>query len=274
MPAGDKHDPNDVSTALWLLKLGVPSRKIEAHLRGRIDHATICRLRRMRQPVAQQIVSELDASIPERDLPSEIAHYSPSLASSFNRGLGSTTPPKVIDKVVKENNEINNFIAFRNAKFQLLSVLSEKNSNAVANRFREALKKRVSSLGFDVNSDNDVQFGQLNDMANVGLAVIRIAAEKARKLNLSKLVDAAILYRRPDWKGRLENIRRTFQCPLCLKPRSFIESKDHENVICVSCGSTTPSQSARFKISTRKIDLEYVDLVHSAATSRQSKVFD
>ena len=230
MPVGDKHDPKDVSTAFWLIDLGVSSRKIEVHLGGRIDHATICRLRKMRQHVAQQTVSQDGVWVRNRDLHTEIDHYNPCLASSFNRGLGTVTAPSVIDKAVRENNEINDFIEFRKAKFQLLSFLSEKDLDPIANRFREALKNRVARLGFDANSDNDVQFGQLNDMASVGLAVIRLVGEKARKLNLSKLVDAVILYRRPDWRDRLENMLRTFQCPRCLKPRAFIESKDGKNV--------------------------------------------
>ena len=272
MPVGDEHDPRDVGTAIWLLELGLSSRKIEAHLGGRIDHTTICRLRKMRQGVAQQSVLQNSHLVQAHDLSREINHYNPCLASSFNHGLGSVTPPGIIDKAVRESNQIKDFIEFRKAKFQLLAFLDEKNLDPIANRFRETLKRRVESLGFDVNSDNDVQFGQLNDMANVGLAVIKLVGEKAPKLNLSKLVDAAILYRRPDWRRKLENTTREFRCPRCQKPRSFVESKDGNDVTCLSCGLATSKQSAQFKIRAHKIDLEYVDLVHSVATCRRSEL--
>lgn len=255
------------------------TRKISRHVHR--SHSTVWRVldRIKKQNVSKQNVTENVAQEDAtercaqdkkqtRNIGLEIEHYAPAMSSSFNKGLGSVTPQGIIQKAVNDNNQANDFIEFRQAKFKLLNFLSEKKLDPIGNRFREALKKRVSILGFDGSSDNDVQFGQLNDMAHAGLAVIKTTGEAASKLNLSKLVDAAILYRRPDWRSRLQDSNRQLRCPRCRCLCSFITSKNREAVICLSCGLETPKEKARFRIALRRIDPEYVDLVHSLLTSK------
>jgi len=265
----------------YLADLGVSRRKIaELHFKGRISRTTVGYILDFgKVPSKADLMALKQASLPNRQLPQrqekprdlsrEIDCYQPALASSFNSGLGSITPPSVVNRVVRESNsEVRSFIDFRRARFDLLSVLNEKKLDPIGNRFRELLKKRVSSLGFDSSSDNDVQFGQLNDMAEVGLAVVRLAGKKAVKLKLPQLVDAAILYRRPDWKIKLEESDRQLRCTRCRKLRSFIKSKDSKSVTCLSCGLELPVEKARFRIPVRRIDPEYVDLVHSVVLSK------
>jgi hypothetical protein len=204
----------------------------------------------------------------ERSLGTEIENYQPALRSSFNSGLGSVTPPNVINRAIKENNDLKGFIDFMQKRFELKNLLNEKALDPIANKFREQLKKRVMSLGFDASSDNDLQFGELNDMAACGLAVIKMLGARAAKLKFPQLVDACILYRRPDWRRRLEDSNRQLRCIRCKKLRTFIRSKDNKSVTCISCGLDMPLERARFRVCVRKLDPEYVDLVHSVVTSK------
>jgi len=107
MPAGDRHDPRDIGMAVWLLELGVSSRKIESHLRGRISHVTISRLRRRYPPTEKE--TTLEERSETRNLHVEIDHYAPCLSSSFNNGLGTVTPPAAIDRAVKDSNQESGF---------------------------------------------------------------------------------------------------------------------------------------------------------------------
>ena len=234
------------------------------------SHSTVWRVldKIKKQSVSKQNVSDQPEESEGRDLEGEIDHYNPCLASSFNRGLGSLTPQSVVNRTIKQNNDCKDFIQFRQARFALLNLLNEKALDPVGNRFREQLKKRVSSLGFDGSSDNDLQFGEMNDMAAAGLSVIKMLGEKATQLKLSQLADACILYRRPDWRRRLEESNRQLRCTRCRQRRSFIRGKDGKTATCVSCGLDIPLEKARFHISIRKLDPEYVDLVHSAVTSK------
>jgi len=279
--AKSKLSQADIETIRYLHGLGVSRRKIaELHFKGQISRTTVGYVIDFgKVPSKSDLMALKQASLTEgqlpqcqhqvrRDLSQEIDHYQPSLASSFNRGLGSVTPPSVINKAVKENSEVKDFIAFRKQRFALLGLLNEKAWDPVSNKFREQLRKRVTRLGFDADSDNDLQFGQLNDMASAGLAVIKMAGDQASDLNIQRLVDASILYRRPDWKTKLEESRRQLRCRRCRRLRSFIKSKDGRSVTCLSCGLETPVEKARFRISTRGLDPEYVDLVHSAVTSK------
>ena len=270
----------DMDMIRYLADLGVSRRKIaELHFKGRISRTTVGYILDFgKVPSKSDLITLKQASLTDRQLPncqvnardlnSEIDHYSPCLSSSFNFGQGSVTPQGVINKAIRENNKIGDFIDFRKQRFTLLTLLNEKALDPVGNRFREQLKKRVMSLGFDANSDNDLQFGELNDMAEVGLAVVRLAGKKAVKLKLPQLVDAAILYRRPDWKIKLEESDRQLRCTRCRKLRSFIKSKDSKSVTCLSCGLELPVEKARFRIPVRRIDPEYVDLVHSVVLSK------
>ena len=270
----------DIETIKFLHGLGVSRRKIaELHFKGRISRTTVGYILDFgKVPSKSDLITLKQASLTDRQLPncqvnardlnSEIDHYSPCLSSSFNFGQGSVTPQGVINKAIRENNKIGDFIDFRKQRFTLLTLLNEKALDPVGNRFREQLKKRVMSLGFDANSDNDLQFGELNDMAAVGLAVIRVVGMKAKTLNLSKLVDAAIIYRRPDWRRKLEESTRRLRCVRCRKSRSFIKGKEGRTVTCLSCGLEIPLEKARFRISVRRIDPEYVDLVHSVVLSK------
>jgi len=278
--AKSKLSQADIETIRYLHGLGVSRRKIaELHFKGRISRTTVGHVIDFgKVPSKSDLIALKQASLTQgqspdcqvnaRDLDQEIDHYSPCLASSFNSGRGSMTPQSVINKTVKQNSDCRDFIQFRQAKFTLLSLLNEKKLDPTGNRFRELLKKRVLTLGFDASSDNDIQFGQLNDMAAVGLAVIRAVGEKANALNLARLVDAAIVYRRPDWRRRLEESTRRLRCARCRKSRSFIKGKDGKTVTCLSCGLETPLEKAKFRISVRRLDPEYVDLVHSVVASK------
>jgi len=281
--AKSKLSQADIETIRYLHGLGVSRRKIaELHFKGQISRTTVGYVIDFgKVPSKSDLMALKQASLTEgqlpqcqhqvrRDLSQEIDHYQPSLASSFNRGLGSVTPPSVINKAVKENSEVKDFIAFRKQRFALLGLLNEKAWDPVSNKFREQLRKRVTRLGFDADSDNDLQFGQLNDMASAGLAVIKMAGDQASDLNIQRLVDASILYRRPDWKTKLAESKRQLRCRRCRHLRSFLKSKDSRSVTCLSCGLETPIKKARFRISTRRLDPEYVDLVHSAVTSKSS----
>jgi len=270
----------DIQTIKFLHGLGVSRRRIaRQHFQGRISRTTVGHIIDFGKVLSKSDLIALkqasltegqspDCQVNARDLDQEIDHYSPCLASSFNSGQGTVTPKAIVDRTIKQNNDCSGFIQFRQAKFALLNLLNEKALDPVGNKFREQLKKRVARLGFDANSDNDLQFGQLNDMAAAGLAVIRIASDQASKLNIQRLVDASILYRRPDWKTKLEESRRQLRCGRCRRLRSFIKSKDGRSVTCLSCGLETPVEKARFRISTRGLDPEYVDLVHSVVTSK------
>jgi len=278
--ARSKLSQADIETIKYLHGLGVSRRKIAGlHFKGRISRTTVGYVLDFgKVPSKSDLMALKHASLTEgqlsnrqvnaRDLSQEIDHYSPCLSSSFNAGRGSVTPQSVVNKTVRENNKIGDFIDFRKQKFALLTLLNEKALDPVGNRFREQLKKRVMSLGFDANSDNDLQFGQLNDMATVGLAVIRMSGAKAKSLSLPKLVDATIIYRRPDWRRKLEESTRRLRCVRCRKSRSFIKGKEGKTVTCLSCGLEIPLEKARFRISVRRIDPEYVDLVHSIVLSK------
>lgn len=246
------------------------TRKIAPHVG--LDHVTVWRVI---QEIKKQNVSKQFVSDPlqydrtqTRELEREIEGYSPALASSFNHGLGSVTPLAITNRAVNAGKQFKDYIEFRQAKFELTNLISEKKLNPIENRFRETLKKQVERLGFDESSDNNIQFGQLNDMATAGLAALKMAGDQKKKLNIAKLVDAAILYRRPDWRKQLEESRRQLRCSRCRKLRSFIKGKDNKTVICVTCGKEESREKARFRIALRKIDPEYVDLVHLAVSSK------
>ena len=266
MPVGDRHDPRDIGMAVWLLELGVPTRRIEEHLKGRIDHTTVCRLKRTipTSPTKEIALEEEEAET--RDLHREIGSYSPALSSSFGSGLGCGTPLAVINRAVKDSNQESDFRGFQKEKFNLINLLACKDQDPVLNRFRRLLVQRVKLLGFDSSSDNDLEFGMLNDMGSLGLAVIRTANERNIKLNLSKLVDGVIIYRKPQSRTRLEEVRRRLICSRCRRLRSFIQNDDR--VVCVACGLETPVQKARFRVTKRKLDPEYIDLVHEIVTRK------
>jgi len=277
--ARSKLSQADIETIRYLASMRVSRRKIaEYHFKGRISRTTVGYILDFgKVPSKSDLMALKHASLTNRQLPQrqenprdlsrEIDCYQPALASSFNSGLGSVTPPSIVNRAVQENKPAD-FIEFRKNRFALLSLLNEKKLDPIGNRFRESLKKRVMTLGFDASSDNDIQFGQLNDMAAVGLAVIRMIGAKAKTINLSKLVDATIIYRRPDWKRRLEESTRRLRCGRCKKSRSFIKGKEGKTVTCLSCGLEVPLEKARFRISVRRIDPEYIDLVHSVVLSK------
>jgi len=272
--ARSKLTPADIETIRYLASLGVSRRKIATlHFRGRISRTTVGYVLDFgKVPTKSDLMmlraqTSLATADPPRDIHNEIQSYSPCLASSFNRGLGTGTPRSMINKTVTENSE-GNCIRFARDRFALLTLLNEKALDPLANRFREALKKRVTSLGFDGTSDNDLQFGELNDMAACGLAVLRALGDQAKKLKMSSLVDACIVYRRPSWRSRLEGSDRQLRCPRCRRLRSFVRSRDGGSVTCISCGLDVPLNKARFRIAVRKVDPEYVDLVHVAVTSK------
>jgi len=269
----------DIKTIKFLHTLGVSQRRIaQQHFQGKISRTTVGHIIDFgKVPSKADLMALKQASLPNRQLPQrqenprdlsrEIDCYQPALASSFNNGLGSVTPPSIVNRAVQENKPAD-FIEFRKNRFALLSLLNEKKLDPIGNRFRESLKKRVMTLGFDASSDNDLQFGELNDMAAVGLAVIRMIGAKAKTISLPKLVDATIIYRRPDWRRKLEESTRRLRCVRCRKSRSFIKGKEGKTVTCLSCGLEVPLEKARFRISVRRIDPEYVDLVHSVVLSK------
>ena len=267
MPRHSTITPEVESKILWFSDLGLTTRKIARYVHR--SHVTVWRVlqaRRKQLSVTKQTVTEL---APTRDLSVEVSRYQPAMRSSFGGGLGAGTPQNIVNKAVKDNSRTKDFKQFRAAKWQLCNLISEKKLNPLESRFREALKKRVSALGFDSSSDNDIQFGQLNDMAAVGLAALRIAGEQKRKLKIQKLVDASILYRRPDWKAKLEESKRRLRCGRCRRQRSFLKNKDGKSVTCLACGLETPVEKARFHISIRRLDPVYVDLVHSAVVQKE-----
>lgn len=276
-----KVEDADLAAIVYWHSIHWSTRRIARELQGRYSHQTIWRtirrfgsqrfLERVLERKRQAGQPHVPKTVPKantRDLGEEIDHYQPALNSSFNKGLGTVTPPSMIHRAIKASNPPGDYIEFRKRKWDLLSRLSEMKLDPIANRFREIVKKRVTTLGFDAGSDNDVQFGQFNDMASVGLAVIKMAGEQASKLNLSRLADAAIIYRRPDWRQRLQESRSQLRCGRCRKVRSFIWSRNAQSVICLTCGREEPKEKARIRTVLRKIDPEYVDLIHSVVTSK------
>jgi len=192
----------------------------------------------------------------------EIEHYSPCLASSFNGGLGSVVPRSFLNKII----EGKDWRIFLKRRYELQVLINEKQFDPLANRFREFLKRRIQSLMFDGSSDNDFQFGELNDMAQIGLCILR--RNVGERVRIPQLVDAVIFYRRPDLQNRLERPVYNLCCGRCRKRRSFIRLNG--SVICLGCRREISERRARFHISIKKLNLQYVDLIHSQVMLRMN----
>ena len=276
---GSKHDPKDLRMAIWLHGLGLSYRRIEKNLQGRIDHTTIARLcrQRMQQSVAQRSVAseqeDEESNRSSRNLAQEIDHYQPAMASSFNSGLGTPISSQTLDKLVKGVSEAKDYLGVLKNRYQLKAFLDEKSLDPIANRFREFLKKRVQGIGFfDGASDNDKQFGLLNDLARLGLFVIR-EHERAcskKKLNLSKLVDAVICYRLPEMRKKLQESERRLRCPRCNDERPFLRSilKGQEMIACLKCGLELRKDEASFRVTPKSVDVEYLSIIDQIVTEK------
>jgi len=272
MPVGDRHDPKDVQTAKWFLGLRLSSRTIEAHLNGRMDHATICRLRKsMRQNVAQQIVAQPQDL--QRNVENELASYSPAPLSSFNHGLGSKTPESVIKRIVRENCSLRSPFESKVKEWELSPWISGKDQDPELGKHLQTLKDILMRLGFSPESDNDSQFKVLNELGWIVRKVHKKAKEQELKLDSRKLVEATIIYHLGEvYRQRLETIEKKLVCSRCRKPRSYVLEKDGMNYLCVRCGKQIPIGKARFKVRVRLIDERYLSLIHEALREVSNKV--
>ena len=189
----------------------------------------------------------------------QIEHYSPTLLSSFNGGLGTQHTRALLADAINRVSDSKLSRYDRTAAMYLLQrYVSGKDTNLVLGRLREYLKKRMEEIfGFDGSSDKDQEF---SDMNQLGYLVIKMQKElKTKKVQPSKIVDAllSVVY---GWRVQdiLESPEKILVCPRCKVDRSFVKDRKEGHVLCLSCGHGLPEKEAVFKIRVHKIDRAYL----------------
>ena len=142
------------------------------YLNGALSRITVWRVIKAEQEAKRKVskrrVSDQDsesASHVRIDLGAQIDHYQPTLASSFNGGVGTRLNSwDVINLALRQVRGTASLD--KNEGYQLRNLLAGKNTNVEIGRIRQCLKERMEQLfGFNGQSDKDKQFGDLNDLA-------------------------------------------------------------------------------------------------------------
>jgi ubiquitin len=250
-------------TILYLDSLGVPHPKIASqHLKGQISRVTVWRIvQEAKQNVTKQDVSKEPHEVVDKDF--QIEHYQPTLASSFNGGLGTPTPRRMLQKVIQQI--AGNLSAYERkvAEIQLRHFVSDKDVNKALGQLREHLSDRMEEIfGFDPSSDKDQQFADLNDLAKF---LIRASKDLGQvKLKPRQLVDALLVKIYGQKAAQvIEATEKHLKCPRCRKPRSFVVDKNPNFYLCMSCGKQVPLSNAKFKVTQHKVDGRYLRTVEN-----------
>jgi len=171
-------------------------------------------------------------------LGSQIEHYQPALASSFNHGLGTSYSKVILGYVIDRVGGHLTPYERKAAQGQLQKFASNKDTDPLLGRLRESLKKRVEELfGFSGDSDKDLQFESLDQLAKF-LIVVR-KEFKSRKLRANQVVDALLLL------VFGERVREVLEKP-------------EKHLLCLSCGYRIREKDAILRVTIHRIDEAYV----------------
>ncbi len=215
----------------------------------------------------------------EVDLETQIEQYQPTLAFSFNGGVGTPSPESLLRYVVRAANgrtaplsteKAKNIVSHKQSKkktaaykeyvdvLRLRPFVSGKDQDAKLNAILEHLTKRMRLMfGFDPTSDKDRQFADLNDLARI-LRQARVNL-KGHRFNAKKIVDALLVVVYGDRAREvIERPEKRLRCPRCRRERPYAHDTNPSFIICVKCGKQILCEDARFNVSYSPVDPVYV----------------